>query len=596
MPTTEPVIIPFEGDASDLVADAKKVESSLDKIASHTKTAGTTTSSAMKGASLSITDLRSAYMIAADAARVAGAVWKETGQKFVDYATEVKNMSRSLGASAEETSRLIQVADDVELSYSSLTVAMKEAQKDGVQPNIAGLAKLADQYVAIQDPAKKTKFLLDTFGKSGLEMGKLMEKGGEGIRSMSAAIDDSMIMTEDGIKAADDYKSAVDGLGDTWDAFTYSVAPPLVKATTTVIESWIFAATVLKKMKEGMSFKEASTFAIDEIDAAKAARSLAQETQGAAAGINEQSNAMDDAKSALKDYQTQLEAVSQANLDMESMSRTIASDQKQYAEDHAAAMAALAQATKEGSQEGIAEAQGKIQELEATWHESAQNMIYDMILVGLSAGGLLDSEQKALDEYAVKAGIKTQADIDEANRRREIADATIAGILQSEDVLAEQRKIDAETLRLQTDITSQEKLTAAANESQAIANVTAHTRQEITEQARLAAAAMRTAAAYHAIPNSGGGGGNYSGGTSGGGGAQRRDSGGAGIAGQPYMIGVKEVYIPKESGTFVPLGGASAKDLGGVVYNIVINNPVGQSAENDIRKALKMGSRIGRFA
>ena len=166
-------------------------------------------------------------------------------------------------------------------------------------------------------------------------------------------------------------------------------------------------------------------------------------------------------------------------------------------------------------------------------------------------------------------------------------------------MLAEQRKVDAETLRLQEATTSAEKLAASNNEAQAIANVTAHTRQEITEQAPLAGAGGRASEGDPERPNEGGGGGNSRGSTSGGGGAQRRDSGGAGIAGQPYMIGVKEVYFPDKSGTFVPLGGANAQDvkgIGGVTYNIIINNPVGQSAENDIRKALKMGSKIGRFA
>jgi len=96
--TTEPIVIPIEGDASDFTADAAKVNASLDKMAAHTKAAGATTTTSMKAAGLSITDLRSAYMIAADAARVAGQVWQATGQEFVNYAEQVKNMSRSLGA------------------------------------------------------------------------------------------------------------------------------------------------------------------------------------------------------------------------------------------------------------------------------------------------------------------------------------------------------------------------------------------------------------------------------------------------------------------------------------------------------------------
>jgi len=228
-------------------------------------------------------------------------------------------------------------------------------------------------------------------------------------------------------------------------------------------------------------------------------------------------------------------------------------------------------------------------------------MIYDMILVGVSAGGLLDSEQQALDEYAVSAGIKTQADIDEANRRRDVADATIEGILQSENVLAEQRRIDAETLRLTEATTSSEKITAAETEAQAIANVTSTTMIELDAQYKLQAAARDTAAAYSSI--------NYGGASTtttapkvkfGGMSPDERDlepderdSGGVGVAGTPYKIGVPEIYVPNTGGKFIPLGGANASSVGGATYNVVINNPVPEKSENSVRSALKSISYRG---
>ena len=88
MTTTEPVIIPIEGDANDFIADAKKVQAEMDAMSKKLKEAGVSqsaynkavasakgttqqTTEAVKKSSISITDLRSAYMIAADAARVA---------------------------------------------------------------------------------------------------------------------------------------------------------------------------------------------------------------------------------------------------------------------------------------------------------------------------------------------------------------------------------------------------------------------------------------------------------------------------------------------------------------------------------------------
>jgi len=235
MPTTDPVIIPIEGDASDFTADAAKVNASLDKMASHTKTAGTSSASAAKMGSMAWTEFNSVLSVAQQIARVGGAIWNETAGKFVEYASQVRDVSRSLGASTEESSRLIQVADDVTLSYTTLTTSLKMAQKDGIEPNIEGLAKLSDEYLKLKPGAERTQFLLDKFGKSGGEMSKMMEKGGAAIRQMSDAMDESLILTQQSVDAAREYEIGVDALSDAWDGFTYQVAPPLIKAATSVM-------------------------------------------------------------------------------------------------------------------------------------------------------------------------------------------------------------------------------------------------------------------------------------------------------------------------------------------------------------------------
>ena len=74
-----------------------------------------------------------------------------------------------------------------------------------------------------------------------------------------------------------------------------------------------------------------------------------------------------------------------------------------------------------------------------------------------------------------------------------------------------------------------------------------------------------------------------------------RDVGGPGIAGQPYMIGTgaqPEMFVPDTNGTFIP--NADKKGgMGGTTYNIVVNNPKKETAENSIRIELKNLSMIG---
>lgn len=245
MPLVTPnneINIPFTGDADNLVAESKRVIKEIEQIKQHTKTMATeqvrhakAMEDAAKKQTTSWTEFRSMYSTVLDVVRVGQAVWDETAGKLVNYADDVRDVSRSLGTSTEEASRLIQVADDLGVSYDSLKTSMKLAQKDGFEPNIEGLAKLSDEYLKLEPGVARTQFLLDRFGKSGDEMGKILEKGGDSIRNMSAAIDESMILTQEAVDQAREFQIAQDALNDTWDAFTYEVGPAFLKTVTHVI-------------------------------------------------------------------------------------------------------------------------------------------------------------------------------------------------------------------------------------------------------------------------------------------------------------------------------------------------------------------------
>lgn len=563
---------------------------------------GTAQEQSAKKATMSWTDFRSMYQTVLDVVRVGQQVWAATGGEFNRYAEDVKNLSRNIGVTTEDASRLIQVADDVRISFASIGTATKTAQKQGIDVSIEGLKKLSAQYNKLPPGIQRSQFLLKTFGKSGLEMGKLMQVGAEGIDKMSNSVDANLILTQEAIKTSDDFKTSADGLGDAWQGFLMGPGQGVTKWLSDSAKGWTYQLTLLRLMKErGVSAfdnKAVQALSVEAYQLVNAEFDLKSSMAEAGDAADEQTKALFDnkeavsaAKDELKNYQDALEAVSQANKDMEGMSRQIAQDQKAYAKDHADAAATLSKAITEGDAEGIAKAQADIQALEATWHESSQNMIYDMVLVGLSAGGLLDSEQAALDEYAVQAGIKTQADIDEANRRREIADSTINGILQSEDVLTEQRKVDAENLRLTSAVTSAENILASQQEAAAIGGVSQATMQEINNQTMLAGAARTTASVYASIKPG------YSASLPTGISKSMADPRRGRTA--QYALG-GEFMIPMQYGnegfnmggmatasggekvTITPKGQAA-----GTVYNIYITNPKREVAEDSIKSALR---------
>ena len=180
-------------------------------------------------------DTKQALAGLAAGAAALGAVYAATVAPTLELAEQTRDLSRNLGVNAKEASLLIQVADDLKVDYDTLTRASKELIKDGIQPNITNLGKLADEYNAIQDPVKKTQFAIDKFGKAGLEMTKVLEAGSAGLKELEAgAISAGLVMDEQAVQAARDYEIALDGLQDQLKGmavtFGTAVIPTLTQA------------------------------------------------------------------------------------------------------------------------------------------------------------------------------------------------------------------------------------------------------------------------------------------------------------------------------------------------------------------------------
>lgn len=155
----------------------------------------------------------------------------------LEYADRVDRLSRVTGSGAEETSRLIQVADDMKVSYEELEIALQGAVRKGVDPSVESLAKMSDQYLALQPGLEQTKFLMDNFGRSGADLARIMDKGGKAIREMGAAVDEGLIMTDEAIVQAREYELAVDNLEDSFSAVKYTIAKEVIPVLVDLLET-----------------------------------------------------------------------------------------------------------------------------------------------------------------------------------------------------------------------------------------------------------------------------------------------------------------------------------------------------------------------
>lgn len=242
MPTQDELLLQFsQKGAEDVAGGANTVADNLDKVSnSETKLnkAASESTGSIKEHVRGLADLKAGLDIVSNVGGKVVNFLKDATEETVKYAAEVRDLSRSIGANAEETSALIQVADDVTVSTGTLEAAFKAAIKNGIQPSIENLAKLSDEYRAIQDPVQRSQFAMDKFGRAGLEMAKILEQGGDAIReSAKAAKEMGLTLSDDAVQSARDFEIGMDNLGDRVDALKTKIGTGLLPVVNKFFET-----------------------------------------------------------------------------------------------------------------------------------------------------------------------------------------------------------------------------------------------------------------------------------------------------------------------------------------------------------------------
>jgi hypothetical protein len=212
-------------DNSDFTAGIKKSSADISDFSKRT-------SDGISKARMSFTEMNSAIELVKGGIQLATQAYDAFVTPVIEYAEQVRDLGRISGESADSTSRLIQVSDDMKVSYETLTTAARIASKNGISLTTDSIAKLSDEYIALAPGAERAAFLIEKFGRSGLEMGKLLEKGGASIRKMSDEVDANLILTEDSIDQARVYEIELDNLGDSVDGLSMQIGLKLVPKIT----------------------------------------------------------------------------------------------------------------------------------------------------------------------------------------------------------------------------------------------------------------------------------------------------------------------------------------------------------------------------
>jgi hypothetical protein len=167
------------------------------------------------------------------------------------YIEEVDRIATYTGMASEETSQLIQVADDLRIETSTLEMALKTMSTNGTEPSIEGLGRLSDQYISIQDPLQKSQFLTNNFGRSGVEMARMMELGSNSINQLTDDVSKYMVITGKSKEEAEKYISTLDNWQDTLTETKYQLSAMFLPTLTNVLEKMSYSNEAVNEADAG---------------------------------------------------------------------------------------------------------------------------------------------------------------------------------------------------------------------------------------------------------------------------------------------------------------------------------------------------------
>lgn len=273
-------------------------------------------SGTIRGMDASMKGFTAALGAVAGVAMAAGAALQKVINDTVDYGKQVGDMSRALGTSAEESSKLIQIADDLRIEVGTLKMGFKKALMEGVNPSIDGIKDLAKQYQALKTPVEKAQFSMKYFGRAGLELNKILELTPEKIDEMAQSAEDAgLVMSQEGVDATTQYWQELDNLNDRLEGLKTRLGLELLPVLNEFL-SWLNGAIdsgdLLQAVVDRMTFKnlkEEAFAAKDEID-----NNFIPAVEGAAGAIGELGEEGDTAATKIKGVVTALKEVDAAEM------------------------------------------------------------------------------------------------------------------------------------------------------------------------------------------------------------------------------------------------------------------------------------------
>lgn len=529
-----------------------KVNSELNK----TKQAGAGAEDSTRRLAGSQTELRSTVMNVVDVFMKLKWVYNEVVGSTVDLANNVRQFRDVTGQTAEESSRLVQVLDDYKVSVGAAEMATKKLSKDGLEFNIQTLAKLSDEYLALNDNAARTQFLYDKFGKSGADFAEVMLQGSDAILAANDAISENLILTDKALQQAREYEKNVDDLSDSFAAIGSELLPvandflEVMKAQVDEGFEWQDAIAPLAFIENIQKFSDAlknNTTAAQEADAAR---------WSGLASMYETVDVTEDAAEAALNYGDILSSAMKNTSDMEAFGEKQADTLEKLADLQAEKQELKNQGWWEES-EKVQDVIAKIDELKGKYAEDAaayaeaQKEKFAMNAIAAvemedGMAGFSEAEYEKARVVAETTGLISESGLEQQYAMQLMTDALLSGAIPSaEQYGAVLNQVMADGVVSVGEVKG--AIEGLPNEKTITLNI--QTNYSPGTQAALEAFSAGEKGGYSAsVPG--------------------RASGGSVFAGQAYMVGERgaELFVPQTSGTIIPNGKGGNEEVVAALY------------------------------
>jgi hypothetical protein len=183
---------------------------------------------------------------------------KQAIDNYRSYGESIRGLAAISGAGAEDISRLQQTFDNLGISQEKFQTLVQGSAKKGFVMTVDNVAKLADEYMRLGTVEEQNKLLLDKLGKSGLDVAKAFQSGGDAIRGMAEAQMQGMIITDAQIAQLEVLRQQEDNLLDivtaVGNSFAMFAIPMFLDYANAITE--IGTSGDITKMQLGQLFLE----------------------------------------------------------------------------------------------------------------------------------------------------------------------------------------------------------------------------------------------------------------------------------------------------------------------------------------------------